>query len=48
MTVRSKTSATSVTVSLPKGLSRIRVLLPRTEAGTGYVAGISRTLQIIR
>ena len=48
VTVGSKTSATSVTVSLPKGLSRIRVLLPRTEAGTGYVAGISRTLQIIR
>ena len=41
-------AGTRVTVRLPKGLSRIRVLLPKGQAGTGYVAGISRTLQIVR
>lgn len=40
--------STQATVRLPAGLSRIRVLLPKSQAGTGYVAGISRTLQIIR
>jgi cupredoxin-like protein len=40
--------ATRTTVRLPKGLSRIRVLLPRSQAGTGYIAGVSRTLLIVR
>jgi hypothetical protein len=40
--------ATRTTVRLPKGLSRIRVLLPKSQAGTGYTAGTSRTLLIVR
>jgi hypothetical protein len=40
--------ATRTTVRLPKGLSRIRVLMPKSQAGTGYVAGVSRTLLIVR
>ena len=40
--------ATRTTVRLPKGLSRIRVLLPKSQAGTGYIAGVSRTLLIVR
>jgi len=41
-------AATQSTARLPKGLSRIRVLLPKAQAGTGYVAGVSRTLLIVR
>lgn len=41
-------AATRTTVRLPQGLSRIRIMLPKSEAGTGYVAGLSRTLQIVR
>lgn len=40
--------ATRTTVRLPKGLSRIRVLLPKSQAGAGYTAGVSRTLLIVR
>ena len=40
--------ATRTTVRLPKGLSRIRVVLPKPQAGVGYVPGVSRTLLIIR
>jgi hypothetical protein len=40
--------ATRTTVRLPKGLSRIRVLLPKSQAGVGYTAGVSRTLLIVR
>ena len=41
-------AGTRTTVRLPKGLSQIRVLLPKGQAGTGYVAGLSRTLRIVR
>lgn len=41
-------AGTRVTVRLPRGLSRIRVLLPKSQVGTGYVAGVSRTLQVVR
>lgn len=40
--------STQTTVRLPTGLSRVRVLLPKSQAGVGYVAGISRTLAILR
>lgn len=46
--LRSNTIATLATVRLPKGLSRIRVLMPGAQAGTGYVAGVSRTLLLVR
>ena len=46
--LRSGSLATRTTVRLPKGLSRIRVLLPKSQAGTGYIAGVSRTLLIVR
>lgn len=44
----SDTVATQATARLPKGLSRIRVLMPKAQAGTGYVAGVSRTLLLVR
>lgn len=44
----SNTVATQSTVRLPKGLSRIRVLMPKAQAGSGYVAGVSRTLLLVR
>jgi len=44
----SNTIATRSTVRLPKGLSRVRVLMPQAQAGLGYVAGFSRTLLIVR
>jgi hypothetical protein len=40
--------ATRTTVRLTKGLSRIRVVLPKSQAGTGYISGVSRTLLIVR
>ncbi len=46
--LKSSTIATRSTVRLPKGLSRIRVLMPVGQVGPGYVAGISRTLLISR
>ena len=46
--LNSSTVATRSTVRLPKGLSRIRVLMPQGQAGPGYVAGSSRTLLIVR
>lgn len=46
--LRSNTVATQATVRLPTGLSRIRVFMPKTQAGIGYVAGVSRTLQVVR
>jgi hypothetical protein len=36
------------TVRLPKGLSRIRALLPESQAGTGYIAGASRIVLVVR
>lgn len=46
--LRSSTVATRSTVRLPKGLSRVRVLIRQGQAGTGYVAGTSRMLLIVR
>jgi plastocyanin len=46
--LRSNTIATRATVRLPKGLSRIRVLMPKAQAGTGYIAGVSRTVLLVR
>ena len=46
--LKSSTIATRSTVRLPKGLSRIRVLMPASQVGPGYVAGSSRTLLIAR
>ena len=43
----SAAAGTRVTVRLPQGLSRIRVLLPKAQAGTGYVAGLSRTVSVV-
>jgi hypothetical protein len=40
--------AAQATVRVPKGLSRIRVLLPKSQAGIGYVAGASRTVLVVR
>lgn len=44
----SNTLATRTTVRLPRGLSRIRVFMPKAQAGTGYVAGVSRTILVRR
>lgn len=46
--LRSSTVATQATVRLPAGLSRIRVFMPKAQAGIGYTAGVSRTLLIVR
>jgi hypothetical protein len=46
--LRSGSLATRTTVRLPKGLSRVRVLMPKSQAGVGYVTGVSRTLLIVR
>ena len=46
--LRSGQLATRTTVRLPKGLSRIRVLLPKSQAGAGYELGLSKTLLIVR
>lgn len=42
--LKSSTLATRATVRLPKGLSRIRILMPQSQVGTGYVAGVSRVV----
>ena len=46
-TLRS-TSAVTFTARLPKGRSRVRMFMPRAQAGPGYLAGISRTLSLVR
>jgi hypothetical protein len=46
--LRSDAVATRATARLPKGLSRVRVLLPKAQAGVGYEAGVSRTMLIVR
>ena len=45
-TLTSSTSVTRTAVALPKGLSRVRVLLPQSQVGTGYVAGFSRVVLV--
>ena len=42
------TSAVTFKARLPAGRSRVRMFLPRAQAGAGYVAGISRTLVLVR
>ena len=44
--LKSNTVATRASVQLPFGLSRIRVLMPRSQAGTGYVTGVSRVILV--
>jgi plastocyanin len=46
--LKSNTLATRATLRLPSGVSRMRVLMPKAQAGTGYVVGVSRTISIIR
>jgi plastocyanin len=42
------TSAVTFKARLPAGRSRLRMFLPKAQAGAGYVAGISRTLVLAR
>jgi plastocyanin len=42
------TSAATFKVRLPRGRSRVRMLMPRLQAGPGYVAGVSRVLTLLR
>jgi len=42
------TSAVTFKAGLPKGRSRVRTFLPKLQAGPGYLAGISRTLSLVR
>jgi hypothetical protein len=44
--LESNTVATRTAVRLPNGLSRIRVLMPQSQVGTGYVAGVSRVILV--
>lgn len=44
--LRSSTLATRTSVRLPKGLSRIRVLMPQAQVGIGYVPGVSRVVLV--
>lgn len=44
--LKSSTLTTRTSVRLPKGLSRIRVLMPLSQVGTGYVAGVSRIVLV--
>lgn len=42
------TSSATFAARLPRGRSRVRMLLPARQAGPGYVAGLSRTLTLLR
>ena len=44
--LKSSTIATRTSVRLPQGLSRIRILMPQAQVGTGYVAGVSRVILV--
>ena len=44
--LESNAVATRTAVRLPQGLSRIRVLMPQSQVGTGYVAGVSRVILV--
>lgn len=44
--LKSSTIATRTTVRIPKGLSSIRILMPQTQVGIGYVTGVSRVVLI--
>jgi len=42
------TSSATFRARLPSGRSRVRLFMPPTQAGPGYIAGISRTLSLFR
>ena len=42
------TSAVTFKARLPAGRSRARMFMPKAQAGAGYLAGISRTLVLVR
>jgi len=42
------TSSATFRARLPSGRSRVRLFMPATQAGPGYIAGISRTLSLLR
>ena len=42
------TSSATFRARLPSGRSRVRLFMPATQAGPGYIAGISRTLSLVR
>jgi plastocyanin len=44
--LKSSTIATRTTVRIPRGLSSIRILMPQTQVGIGYVTGVSRVVLI--
>ncbi|HUQ23828.1 MAG TPA: cupredoxin domain-containing protein [Gaiellaceae bacterium] len=44
--LKSSTIATRATVRIPRGLSSIRILMPQTQVGVGYVTGASRVILI--
>jgi hypothetical protein len=44
--LRSNTVPTRAFARLPEGLSRLRVLMPRSQVGVGYVAGVSRVILV--
>jgi hypothetical protein len=44
--LKSNTVATRTAVRLPQGLSRIMVLMPRSQVGIGYVTGVSRVILV--
>lgn len=44
--LKSSTLATRTTVRIPRGLSSIRILMPQTQVGIGYVTGVSRVLLV--
>ena len=41
-------SSATFKTRLPSGRSRVRLLMPARQAGPGYIAGISRTLSLMR
>ena len=44
--LKSSTLATRTTLRIPTGLSSIRILMPQTQVGIGYVTGVSRVIGI--
>ena len=42
------TSSATFKIRLPRGRSRVRLFMPAAQAGPGYIAGISRTLSLVR
>lgn len=44
--LKSSTLVTRTSVVLPRGLSRIRILMPQAQVGIGYVTGVSRVVLV--